>query len=398
MGRKKIEIEGVQKLPDGRFRIRGEYVEPKTGRRRELDRRIEAKDEIEAASIRATLLDKATSSHVDRKPELIRLSDALDEWRAIKVVTLRRSTRERYDVAIEKWRGAIGSYFVERITPTDVIKVLSGWRDNGRSTETINGRLRVLRTFAKASKYPWIVEGVPAFPKLIDETEANEEEGRGLELDELRALLSSGPTAPLYVANARGKRPKKLPEWWPRAWALVATLAWTGLRFSEASALRWSDIDLEAGILRVRRAQYRGVVDNVKARASYRRVALSPDLVNTLRLHREAMLRGQLPGVASELVFPSRREGGMLVSNTQARKTMLTVCLAAKIELAGRPALHCLRHTMNNIVRQRTSELVRQAMLGHADEAAGAIYSKVSDDELRAVMSNVVLTIIGGSE
>lgn len=405
MGRKRARIEGVQRLPDGRFRLRGEYVDPKTGKRHEIDRIREAKDEIEAASIRARLLAEATAGRGDRKLERARLGDALDAWLGQKKHTVRPSTHDRYATAVERWKGAIGEYFLDAVDPDDVRAVLAGWRDNERATETINGRLRVLRTFAKDSRASHIVEGVKALAVTLLEEEADEDEGRGLTVDELRKLLDVGPRAPLLLLREDKKTPrhKTLPKGWPRAWALVATLAWTGLRPAEASALRWDDVDLEAGVIRIRRAHWRGIVGGPKARASKRRVAIAPELGALLRAHREAMLRHQWPGVESGLVFPSVRFGRPskskhlpgkpieLTTNTYARKTIEKVIEAAGIDLGERPALYCLRHTMNNLVRQHATEEVRRSIIGHAEEVE--TYTHVALEEQRAAISKVAAVV-----
>ncbi len=49
-------------------------------------------------------------------------------------------------------------------------------------------------------------------------------------------------------------------RWFP----LFAVIAFTGLRFCEAAALRWGDVDLSSGALRIRRAIYRGLVGEPK--------------------------------------------------------------------------------------------------------------------------------------
>lgn len=146
----------------------------------------------------------------------------------------------------------------------------------------------------------------------------------------------------------------------------------------------------------VRRAQWRGIVGHVKAKAIRRTVVIPDELVEVLREHRRAMVAGQQPGVSSPLVFPSRRKSKTgHVTNTYARKAILRVCQAARIDLDGRPAVHMLRHTFNNLVRQNASELVRQSLVGHADEETGEIYSKVTPEEKRAAVASVVRMVRG---
>jgi integrase len=52
--------------------------------------------------------------------------------------------------------------------------------------------------------------------------------------------------------------------------------------------------------------------------------------------------------------------------------------------------VHVLRHTLNNILRQAAPELVRQAIVGHADAATGKRYSNVGADEKRVALAAVV--------
>lgn len=71
---------------------------------------------------------------------------------------------------------------------------------------------------------------------------------------------------------------EKLPE---PSKSLVWLLVLTGLRIGELLALRWQDVDLDAGVLRVRRTLYEGHFDEPKTRSSARTVLhhVLPDLV-----------------------------------------------------------------------------------------------------------------------
>jgi integrase len=121
---------------------------------------------------------------------------------------------------------------------------------------------------------PSRVERIRWLPRSVQADEALEDEGRGFELEELRRLSEVGPTG------------KSVRSWWP----LIATMAWTGLRFGEATALEWRDLDEQEGILRIRRAQWRGIVGHPKAKASKRKLALPDDLRELLRTHRQNLI------------------------------------------------------------------------------------------------------------
>lgn len=401
---KRRKHPGVTALGGGKYRIRTEMIDPKTGRRRELDRVIEAESASDAATVlaneRAAWLSARTRSAATGPA---RLGEALTAWLARKRTEVRPSTASTYGSAVAWWTAMLGDYLVERVEPEDVRDALLGAREGGDATDTINGRLRVLRTFAREERVSRIVDGVKALERSVHEDEANEDEGRGLTLDELRRFLDAGPDAWL-VRRVRGQggpvrveaaKWTRTGEAWARAWALVCTMAWTGLRFGEASALEWRDVDLDAGTIRVRRAQWRGIVGHVKAKASKRLVVVPDEVIEVLREHRRAMLAGQQAGVSSALVFPSRRAGAVYVTNGYARKAILRVCRVAGIDLDERPAVHVLRHTANNVLRQNTSELVRQALIGHADEEIGARYSAVTMDERRRAVGEVVRMVRG---
>jgi integrase len=389
--RKNNRFPGVTPLGDGRYRLRTKLIHPKTGKACEIDRVVEAVDERAAASQlaseRAAWLSKRDSAAAEAGPR--RLGDALDTWLADKRSTVKASTASTYSSAVTWWKAVLGDHFLHKLDPSDVREALDGWRDAGDASETIDGRLRVLRTFAREERCPSIVEGVTV-KRDVREDERIEDEGRGLTIDELRRFLADGPRAWLMKNG-------DIHRAWRRAWALVATMAWTGIRFGEASALEWKDVDLDAGTIRVRRAQWRGKLGHVKAKASKRTVVIPDELGELLHEHRRAMVAKQQHGVDSPLVFPSRRRvGSGFVTNTHARKAIERVLTKAKIALDGRPTVHMLRHTWNNLVRQNASELVRRALIGHADDESGERYSSVGMDERRAALAGVVRMLKGG--
>lgn len=381
--------QGVTPLGQGRYRVRTQVTHPKTGRRHEIDRQVEARSARDAARVLARLRADWLSSRgraVAGGPA--RLRDALGAWYEEKKATIKPSTASTYGLAVERLTAVLGDYLVSELEPRDVRAMLLGSREGGYSHDYVSGWLRVLRTWAAETGNRHVTDGI-RLVRPVEEDERVEDEGRGLSLEELRRFLAAGPA---LRTNLRGE--VTLP--WRRAWALVCTMAWTGLRFGEASALEWKDLDLAEGTVRVRRAQYRGQKGHVKAKASRRTVVLPTEVIEVLRDHQHALIRHQQTGCDSPLVFPSRRRGASYVSNIYPRKAVLAVCEAAGIDLDGRPAVHVLRHSFNNLLRQNTTELVRQALVGHADDVIGARYSSVTMEERRGAMEGVVQMIKGG--
>src|SRR6185503_17469441 len=69
----------------------------------------------------------------------------------------------------------------------------------------------------------------------------------------------------------------------PQHFALVAVLAFTGLRFCHASALRWEEIDEEKGLVLVVRKNIRGRVGPVsRKKRAPRNYPLHPQLAEIL--------------------------------------------------------------------------------------------------------------------
>ncbi|UJR78911.1 tyrosine-type recombinase/integrase [Sandaracinus amylolyticus] len=407
MAKKKLQsVRGIEYLGPvqgkpgiGLYRVRAVVTDPLTGYRHEIDRRIEAKSGQEAALIREQLREKWLSAREEVEQPKQRLGEALTAWLETKK-HLKPSAFNTYRLAVKGWLGTpIADYFVEKVHPSKhVAETMIGWQEGGAGITTINQRLRILRYFAKATENEHVTKGVKVLARPFDpESDEISETGRGLSVDEYRAWLLAGPTARKHKG-------------WPRMWALLFLMAATGMRYGEASALEWRDIDLDKGVCRVRRAQWRGHLGHPKAVASVRDVPLQADVVEVLKNYRQWLLAKQIKGFDSGIVFPSPQFGqetkngkiGKYLRNFSVRKAMLAVCAAAKvgpdkkpIELGTRPALHCLRHTMNNLIRQTASELVRQSIIGHADEETGHIYSHASHEEKLAVINTVFQLVKG---
>lgn len=137
--------------------------------------------------------------------------------------------------------------------------------------------------------------------------------------------------------------------------ALVLLAAYSGLRWSELCALRWSDIDMDAELVDLQRAL--DLDRSTKAPKSHRaRIVpvLAPGMVG-LRRWREVAPAGQ------ELVFPDEK-GGPLRSNWYARNL---VRIRQACEISFEP--HELRDTYASILIQTTGigEAELTMWLGH---------------------------------
>jgi integrase len=166
-------------------------------------------------------------------------------------------------------------------------------------------------------------------------------ERRFLTRDELARLLDEVPA-----------------KWRP----LFDLLALTGLRISEAIALRWSDLELDSRQpwLRVNRAIVRGVVGAPKSRHGARPVPLPRELAATLRARR------RLGAVDDALVFPGR-DGEPADVGSLRRRALVPA--GERAGLAG-VGFHTLRHTCASLLIESGLSVLRlQRWMGHHSPA-----------------------------
>jgi integrase len=145
---------------------------------------------------------------------------------------------------------------------------------------------------------------------------------------------------------------------------LFQLLAATGLRISEAQALRWGDLNLdgEQPLVQVRRAYVKGTFKPPKSRYGRRAVPIDFELVRALR---RARRESEWPG-ERDLVFPSRRGTPLEYGNLHRR------VLKPAVEEAGVPwaAFHTFRHTCaSRLFAQGRNAVQVQRWLGHHSAA-----------------------------
>jgi integrase len=148
----------------------------------------------------------------------------------------------------------------------------------------------------------------------------------------------------------------------------------SGARIGELLALRWSDLDLESGTLRIERtrsAAKDGPTFTTPKGGKARHAHLTPRALEALRRHRASQNEERLKvGRAwedSNLIFPTRTGGVMRPS------TLTDDHFKPLLERAGLPRsvrFHDLRHTAATLLLSRGVDVVSvQRLLGHASAA-----------------------------
>jgi integrase len=174
---------------------------------------------------------------------------------------------------------------------------------------------------------------------------------------------------------------------------VVTTLSWTGLRVSEALALRWADIDFAEREIRVQfQLDGAGKLKRPKTRAGRRVVPLLPVVSDSLKKHRKEQLRVGSAG-PDHFVFTTI-SGKPLDRHNVRTKGVVAAAVKAGIQSEGSVSIttHDLRRTfISHLIVGLGLDPVRVAkIVGHANPTMTMnIYADEFDkalhrDDLRA--------------
>lgn len=379
----KTTYPGVKKLGAGSFRIEGEARDPRTGRRRQVERILNGVTAREASRIRAEELDRIRNGETEGTTERRRLRDSCEQWLELKTPSVDWRTGEGYARALahvcgEPGRslrdrdGGLGDFYSDAFTRADVQTFVNAQLAFGYSPETIRGWLRVLRTMAEDNGWP-----NPAF--RVSLPDAPDRGSNMLGEEQLAAFL------------------RAMKEWFPQHYALTVVLACTGLRFCHATSLRFDDVDETHRLLHIRRKQVRGVVGTVSRKKKAPKVIpIEKEVLDVIRWHRQTMLADQHPGLADGWVFPSKN--GKLFLGTNSLSKAWKACLKAA-GIGERFTVHGLRKTFNDVTRRaKVDPLVIKSITGHVTEDMREHYSTVDLTEKRQAVAAVVRRLGFSSE
>ncbi|MFO0710883.1 MAG: site-specific integrase [Sandaracinus sp.] len=373
---------GVRRVARTPFRVRAKV------QGLEIDRLVEAEDARAASAVREQLRQEALARLVAQPTgaALARacFADFAATWLRQKKATkkIAASTADRYEDALvhiltpyaEDGR-ALGVLAVEEITRTEVEAWLAA-RASGRwRATTVNSWLALLKQILADAcddldlRNPSArVKGLPT-----NTLEAQERAPVHYSAEELRTFLDA------YRA--------RYPQWFP----LVLLCATTGLRFGEATALRWSDLDRERRTVRVERSHVRKQLKLPKTTTGIRTAALLPDVLDVLDAHRVRLVRAQHPGLEGNLVFPNAR-GGLFVNSSAVNRATRLVLRDLKLE--KRRLFHGLRHTANALFARSASGAVVRAQMGHAAARMTEHYDTAWAPEQQAMVRSAFADVL----
>ncbi|WP_035760328.1 tyrosine-type recombinase/integrase [Gordonia amicalis] len=374
--------DGLTRMPDGRWRARPTLgTDPVTGKQVRPYRTFSTKG---AARDWITEQRKQWDARTWAAKSERTFDDVADHW--LKVRDADDGTREntiRADrESLAYARRAFGSVAVQRLTP----EVLVNWSLNLTTKPTTNadGTPKPGRPLAAATKRRAVV--------TIKAVMAHAVRMRWVSHDPTQHL--DAPTQKVIVAVAEGDiwTPEQMSAFLDSVadHRLAGCFALTllGLRREEVGGLRWSDLDLDAGELRIRQARVdvngREVVGDPKNARSVRDLPIPPRELAMIKAMRTAHLRERMavgrPMTDGDLLL-SRIDGSPLPVRDYTR------LFTDRRKAAGLPSitLRNLRHS--SVSRMRAAGVpadVVAAWHGHSERMTTAVYGRVSDDRLRA--------------
>jgi integrase len=251
-----------------------------------------------------------------------------------------------------------GRMRLAEIEPRDVKRYAVHVASRGVSANTVRLALAPVKALLATAVEDGLIRSNPAVglriatPARITDAEPDERV-KALTEEELRGLIAATPD-----------------EWR----LLVTFLAATGLRASEALALRWSDLDLGRGRVKVRRSLVRGTIGEPKTKHARRDVPLAKGVARALWNARKA------GGAHDDAPIFAAADGAAL-DRWMVYRVIKAAGKRAAVPWVG---LHTLRHTAATLLfRSGWNAVQVQKFLGHHSPAFTlAAYVHLLPDDL----------------
>jgi integrase len=300
------------------------------------------------------------------------LAEFAEQWLAMRKPDLKESTYRRYENLLRVHiLPTLGRFPLTKITPAQIQRLYAARRGaeiKGKATQRV-GPTTVLRAHTVLHA---VLESARRFNLVAVNVCENVTPPRAAR--RTMQVLSREQVA-AFLDAARGDRLEAL-------YILDLT---TGMRQGELLALRWRDVDLAAGTLRITATLYRRKAGDFaftapKTCESDRTVLLAPVAVEALRSHRARQLEERLAlGDAwqdLDLVF-ARQDGAPLDGQNVTRYEFRR--LLAQVGLP-RIRFHEMRHTYATLMREHGMDIKGvSAALGHSTTAITAdLYTHVT--------------------
>lgn len=323
----------------------------------------------EARLLRAELVTRVASGE-RVAPSKVTLAEFAAEWLGQQQTRLRPTTHRLYGSYLAQHiNPRLGTRKISSITVDDVAALIAdmeqGWRYRDR-----DGRL--VRVEGKPFA-AWTIRGVLVVLGRVLGRAArvgtiNSNPVRRLEKEE--RPKTARREFPNLARDSIGTLIAKTPS---RYRTLVAVSVLTGIRQGEALGLRWQDVDVKAGLIRIRFQLDRGgALVEPKTSAARRTIPIPPSLGRMLATHKhEAFARGFAK--PADFVFASKTGGPLNHRNITRRGLEKAIADGTLQKLRW----HDLRHVAASaLIAEGASIPYLSRVLGHSSPAITlAIYA-----------------------
>jgi integrase len=335
--------------------------DPQTGRR--VRRKVSAATKTECKELLDALKDeKRRTGTVGRRDVTVEtvvtglLASRPASWRS-------PSTERVYGRHAERIIEAIGKRRLAKLTVADVEAFLAGLAAAGLARKTIAGTQRILaRAIRRAQRDGLVGRNVA---DLADLPAAAVRKSRSMTTHQVQALLGSD-----------------LTPWWR---GYVATGIMCGLRPGELLGLRWQDVDLGEGLLRVRVSMKEtGELGALKTPQSHRTLVMPAAVAAALRALKadQAAVKLRLGRAYADMDLVFAGPAGRPVRRQQAGTGLRRA--ATRAGIGGDWAPRELRHTFVSVLSNAGVDIEQIA------DAAGHINSNVTKSVYRHQISDRV--------
>jgi integrase len=340
---------------------------------------INSLTKAQAQAQAATLMAAAiTGQFVDPSGETV--GNFIERWlRDWALQNLSGKSFERYASLLRKHVVPhVGNLPIQQLRAVDLQQLYAKMGDHADRT-----RLYLHRVLSRMLKHAmqWGV---------VHQNVANKVDAPAVRANEIEVLTPAQVTAVLTSLEGRVLYP------------IVATALGTGARRGELLALRWRDVDLERGIIRIERSleqtQANGItVRPPKTTRSRRSITLPAMTVDVLKAHRKAVQEQRLAmglgKITPDLTVFAKFDGGLRSPRAVTKEWM---ALAKRLGL--KVTFHSLRHThCSTLISAGMDPVAISRRLGHSSPSITLnIYGHLftPDDRAAEIMQ---LALTGGA-
>jgi integrase len=258
-----------------------------------------------------------------------------------------------YKTSIQFFIPVLEERFGEKLLSEIDYKGLEDFRDKRKKTPTQHGTPRSERTvdlemailrhiFRKGLKWKMLDRSPFENAEDLFYRKRNKRE-RALSEDEVRRLIDACP---------------------PRLKPIIITAVYTGLRKTDVLTLKWKNVDLERGLIRL--------VEEKTGKT--RNIVLNKDIITLLQ---------NLP-VKGEYLFPNRNGNPFHDVKKSLEKALKKAGIKQSQDRREKIVFHTLRHTCISLLTEKGADTTAvKNYVAHADEKMTAHYTHLSEEYAR---------------